>query len=194
SRAPGRTSGPPAGSWPAPPQRAWRSGNLVLAGYLPALYVAGLRKIDSAGMPDDHRTRLVRARRADLAEGGFHLVDHQIDDVARTFGAERAEPPQKRLAGERPLRAERHRTHHVEPRADAGIEHHGGAAADGTGDGGKDVDRRRQAFDLASAVARHHEPVDPDGRAFFRIGRMQDALHHQRTPPALAIARDLVPG
>ena len=61
-------------------------------------------------------------------------------------------------------------------------------------DGRKHVDRRRQALDLASAMVRHHDAVDPERHAFFGVGGMQDPLHHQRALPALAIARDLIPG
>src|ERR1700716_2458100 len=35
------------------------------------------------GMPHDDRARLLRMEGADLAEGRLHLVDHEIDDVAR---------------------------------------------------------------------------------------------------------------
>src|SRR5262249_20756804 len=41
------------------------------------------------------------AQRTDLAECRFHLVDQEIDHVEWTFGAERAEAPQKGFAGER---------------------------------------------------------------------------------------------
>ena len=132
--------------------------------------------------------------RADLAEGRLHLVDHEIDDVAGTFGAERAQAPQEGLAGEGHVGAERDRARHVQPGADAGIEHHRSAAADGAGDRRQHVDRRRQALDLAAAVVRHHDAVDAERHAFLGVGRMENSLHHQRTLPALAIARDLVPG
>ena len=40
----------------------------------------------------------------------------------------------------------------------------------------------------------HDDAIDPERDAFLGIGGMENSLHHQRTLPALAIARDLVPG
>jgi hypothetical protein len=39
-----------------------------------------------------------------------------------------------------------------------------------------------------------HDAVDPERHARLRVGGVQDALHHEWPLPALAIARDLVPG
>src|SRR5262249_53490349 len=130
---------------------------------------------------------------AKLADGRTYLVDHEIDHVEWTFRAERAETPQKGFAGERRIGPERDRSPHAEPGAHAAVQHPGRPAADGAGNGRKHVDGRGQGFDLASAVVRHHDAVDSERHAPFRVGRVEDSLDHQWTLPALAIARDLVP-
>src|SRR6201993_3716728 len=150
-------------------------------------------EVQRTWMADHGRACLLWPQRADLAECRFHLVDHEIDHVEGTLRAERAETPQKGLAGERSIGPERDCPHHVEPRAHAAVEHQGHPAADGPSNGRKHVDGRRQSFDLASAVVRHHDAINSERHASFRIGRVKDALDHQRSLPAIAITGDLVP-
>src|SRR5947209_3249037 len=64
-------------------------------------------ELQRSGMANPHVLRLGRAVRPDLAQRRLQFVDHQVDDVAGSIGAERAEPPQERLAGQRPRGAER---------------------------------------------------------------------------------------
>jgi len=58
-------------------------------------------------MADDHRAGLGATASADLAERGADFVDEQIDGVSGTFRPESAEAPEKRLAGEGGIGAER---------------------------------------------------------------------------------------
>src|SRR3977135_2880594 len=84
-------------------------------------HAEGGSELQRARMPNDDRARLGRMERADLPEGRFHLVDHEIDDMARPLRTERTQPPEKRLAGKRQVGTERHRARNIEARADAGI-------------------------------------------------------------------------
>src|SRR5262249_38929245 len=93
-----------------------------------------------ARMADHDLPRARRAARADLAERRSRLLGEEIDDVAWAAPAERAEAPQKGLAGEGRLRAERERAHDVGAAADAGIHQHRGALADRAGDRRQRVD------------------------------------------------------
>src|SRR5687767_8068989 len=88
-------------------------------------------EVESARMADHDIPRLVRGVRTNLAERRLQFVDEKINGMARAFRAQRPEAPEKRLAGERRLGAERERSRHVGAAADTGIEQHCGAAADG---------------------------------------------------------------
>src|SRR6184192_3845726 len=92
------------------------------------------------GMANHHRARLRRPSRANLAECRPHLVDHEIDHMKRAFRSEGAETPQERFTGKGGIRAERDRSHHIEPRAYPAVDHHGRPAANGASNGGKHVD------------------------------------------------------
>ncbi len=107
---------------------------------------------------------------------------------------QRPQAPEERLASKRRVGAEGDRTRHVEPGAYAGVQHHLGAPAHRRRDCRQHVDGRRQALDLAPAVVRDDYAVDPERHALFGIRGVEDAFHHQRPFPALAILRDLVPG
>jgi hypothetical protein len=50
-------------------------------------------ELERAGMPDAHRACIGGLARPDLPESRFHLVNEQVDDVAGTKRAERAEAP-----------------------------------------------------------------------------------------------------
>src|SRR5712672_698940 len=79
----------------------------------------------------DRDARGLRDRaRADVQELGLDLVKEQIDHVGRAGRPERAQPIGEAAAGEAEPGAERERTHHIEPAADAGIDHHSRARAD----------------------------------------------------------------
>src|ERR1700716_2384473 len=52
-------------------------------------------EVHRARMADRRRARLRWTQRAHLAECRLHLVDHEIDHVAGTFSAERAQAPQE---------------------------------------------------------------------------------------------------
>src|SRR5258708_10562138 len=82
-------------------------------------------EVQRTWMTDHGRACLLWPRRADLAECRFHLVDHEIDHVEWTFRAERAETPQKGLAGERSIGPERDGPHHVDPPAHPAVHHQG---------------------------------------------------------------------
>src|SRR5262249_14063607 len=151
-------------------------------------------EMQCAGMANRHRARLRRPARANLAERRLHLVNHEINHMKRAFRAECAETPQERFAGKRSIRAERDRPHHIEPRTDPAVEHHGYPAANGASNGGEYVDGRRQAFDLPSAVVGDEDAVDPKWHAPFRRGPMKKPLHHQWRFPALPVPSDLLPG
>src|SRR5215468_2267749 len=151
-------------------------------------------EMQCAGMANRHRARLRRPARADLAERRLHLVNHEIDHMKRAFRAECAETPQERFSGKRSIRAERDRPHHIEPRTDPAVDHHGYPAANGASNGGKYVHGRRQALDLPSAVVGDDDAVDPKRHAPFRVGRMKKPLHHQWRFPALPVPSDLLPG
>src|SRR6185295_18033462 len=64
-------------------------------------------EVQRARVPHFDVPRLGGRMRADLAERGLQLVGHQVDDVTRPVGAERAEAPEERLAGQRRVGAER---------------------------------------------------------------------------------------
>src|SRR6516165_9983292 len=93
-------------------------------------------KLQRARMADQDRARVRRLLCADLAECRAHLVDHDIEHMARALGPQRREPPQKRLAGKREIGAERHCAHDVKPRTNPGIQHHRRPRADRTLDRG----------------------------------------------------------
>src|SRR5882724_12479371 len=75
-------------------------------------------EVERPRVPDDDGTRLCRATGADLSESGLHLVDHEVDDMARPFRPERPQAPEERLAGKRHVGAERDRACNVEPGPD----------------------------------------------------------------------------
>src|SRR5688500_3182272 len=71
-------------------------------------------EVQCAGVANHHRAYFRRAAGAELAECRFHLIDHEIDHVARPGGTECAQSPQERLARKSHIGAERNRAHHVE--------------------------------------------------------------------------------
>ena len=145
-------------------------------------------------MPDRDRACLGRAARTDLPQGRLHFVDEKVKHVAGTLRPQRPQAPQEGLARKDRISAERDRSDHVEPGADAAVQHDHHPAADGTTDGGERVDRCRETFHLTSAMIRHNDAIDPESRAALGVRRVQDPLHDQWTLPALAVARDLIPG
>src|SRR5438105_2809303 len=144
-------------------------------------------KLQDTGMADHDRARFRRCPRPNLAKGRAHLVNHDIDDVAWTFGPQSCEGPEERLAGKRQIRAQRERAHDIESRTNAGIEHHRGTLADRALYRRQCVDRGRQSFDLAPAMVRDDDRVDPERHAFFRIRWMQNSLDDKLPLPALPV-------
>src|SRR5262249_5145295 len=78
-------------------------------------------EVQRAGMPDHHVACFGRRARSDLAERRTGLLGKDVDHMGGPAAAERTEPPQKGLAGERPFRAKRERPRHVGTAADARI-------------------------------------------------------------------------
>src|SRR5450830_556704 len=149
---------------------------------------------DGPRVADRGLARLGRRFCADLAERGAQFVDVEVNELGRPVVAERSDRPQERLAGKSRIGAERERAHHVLPTADATVEHDGRPLADRRDDPRQAIDRRHQRLDLASAMVRHPDPVDAECHRLFGVVGVQDALHHHRTLPALAKARDFLPG
>src|SRR5262245_11588583 len=57
------------------------------------------RKCERARVTDDHRACFGRCMCPDLAERRASLIPQEIDDMTRTIGTERAEPPEEGLPG-----------------------------------------------------------------------------------------------
>src|SRR5260370_24008035 len=119
-----------------------------------------LRKRECAWMSDGDRPRLYERMGADLAERRPRLFNHQIDHVSRPGLPQRAEAPEKGLAGKSRMGTQRDRADHVEPAADAAVHHRGGPASHLRHDGSQHIDRRRQGFDLTPAMVRYPDALD----------------------------------
>ena len=98
-------------------------------------------------------------------------------DAGLATGGER---PQDRPADQDAPGAERQRDRDVEATADAAVDPHLGPAVDGRDDLLQDVDRRRNAVELAGSVVRDDDRVGPvlDGEACVLGG--QDPLEDER--------------
>src|SRR5262249_56366631 len=71
-------------------------------------------------VPYMDQSQFIKPGCAKLTDRRAHLVDHQVDDVGGTLGAERAQAPEKGLAGKRHVGAERARARDIEAGARAG--------------------------------------------------------------------------
>src|ERR1700694_1212888 len=80
-----------------------------------------LRKDDRAWVSNGDRPRLGERMRADLTQRRPRLGNQQIDHMLRPGRPERAQAPEKSLAGEACLGAERDRADHVGAAADAAV-------------------------------------------------------------------------
>src|SRR5262245_44140492 len=159
-------------------------------------YYCGIRRseVHGPGVAGHHGGRFRRRLGTDLAQSRPDFRDEELDNVVGSLRAERAEAPQERLAGHRRLGPERERAHHVGTAADARVHQQRRTLSYRGSDCRQAIDRRRQGVDLTAAVVRHHDAVDAERHGLLRIGRMQDALDHERSLPAVAIALDLLPG
>jgi hypothetical protein len=99
-----------------------------------------------------------------------------------------------RAADQHCLRAEGERLDDVGAAADAAVEQHGQARADGLGNGRQRVEGGDRAIELPAAVVRHDYAIHPGFGRGNRVRCGLDAFKHDRAVPALPQERQVIPG
>jgi hypothetical protein len=114
--------------------------------------------------------------------------------VAGADRPERRQAIEKGPSGKACLGAERERAHHVEAAANSAVDHDGRARTDRRDDRGQHIDRGGRAVEMAAAMIGHDDAVGAQRDGALGVGGMQDAFDHEGALPALAQARQLLPG
>src|SRR5216684_7679346 len=159
----------------------------------PAVAARRSPPVDSYVSPDHlpgDRAHVARSRQR------HRHLELGADDVERAphagfaAGGEAVEmgAPDQAAAGPAPERLE-----HVLPGADAAVEQHLEPVADRVGDRRQRRDRGTGAVELAAAVVRHHEAVDPRGGGGPGVLDVEHALEHELARPQRAHPFDVAP-